>query len=272
MKVTKSSEEPVSAEKALEVRDITVSYGDTQVLRGLTLSIAQGEMAGLLGPNGSGKTTLLHALLGLVPVQSGLVRLFGRDLRHLPAKERARLAGMVPQKVNTPFPFRVYEVVLMGRYPHISYWGGYGEKDHLFASQALEQTGVKHLSERLFPSLSGGEQQMSLLARLQAQNPRIFLLDEATSALDIKRKIEALDFISGLRRKHGVTVLAVFHDINLAALYCSRLIFLKEGCIKHDGPAESVLVPENIKDVFETDVMVMRHPINGAPQVFFVPG
>lgn len=261
-----------SPAKALEVHNISVQYGQTVVLNKLSFSVEPGEMVGILGPNGSGKTTLLHALLGLVPLHSGHVRLLGKDLMAINSKERAQLAGMVPQKIETIFPFQVYEVVLMGRYPHISYWSGYQEKDHVMTEKALKHTGLNHFSKRLFPSLSGGEQQMTLLARLQAQNPRIFLLDEATSALDIRRKIEALDFISELCCTQNLTSLAVFHDINLAALYCSRLLLLKNGEIKYDGPTEEILTPANIMAVFDTEVIVAKHPAKGMPQVFFVPG
>ncbi len=272
MKRTTIPKHSTVVSKALEANNITVQYGQSMVLKGLSFSVQTGEMVGILGPNGSGKTTLLHALLGLVPLQSGQVKLLGADLTAIGSKERARLAGMVPQKLGTPFPFKVYEVVLMGRYPHISYWRGYKGEDHLLAAKALEHTGLEHLSGRLFPSLSGGEQQMSLLARLQAQNPKIFLLDEATSALDIRRKIEALDFITKLSLSKNLTVLAVFHDINLAALYCSRLMFLKSGEIRYDGMVKEVLTPDKIRDIFETKVIVTRHPSIDAPQVFFMPG
>ncbi len=256
---------------ALEVDNITVQYGQTAILKNISFTVQQGEIIGILGPNGSGKTTLLKAILGLVNLHQGNIKILGKNISDLTPKNRAKLAGMVPQKTETPFPFSVYEITLMGRYPHISYWEGYGEKDRAITSKALKDIGISNLANRFFSQLSGGEQQLSLLARLRAQDPSIFFLDEATSALDIKRKIESLDFICNFSKYKQKTLLTVFHDINLAALYCKRLLLIKNGSIKYDGPTSEILTPQKIMDIFETEVIITKHPLTGAPQVFFKP-
>ncbi len=256
----------------LEIRNLDVTYGDRRILQDISFEVNRGEMVGILGPNGSGKTTLVLSAMGLLPPRYGSIIINGRPVMHYSDRERARLSALVPQNAGSPFPFPVMEVVLMGRYPHLKPWSGYTRKDRQLAGDAMIKVGIDHLAMRPFRELSGGESQGVLLARSFAQAPDILFLDEATSALDIRRKIQIFDLLARENRELGQTVIAVLHDINLAALYLDRLIFLKDGIQVAQGKTEEVLTPEVLKEVFDADVLVEKHPVLGRPQVVFLPG
>lgn len=255
----------------IRARGLTCGYGGQNVLAGLDLRLAPGEFAALLGPNGAGKTTLLLALAGLLPLRGGGVELAGRDLSRLGARERARLVSCVPQGAAAPEGFTVRELVRMGRHAHAGLLGGLGAEDEALVDAALADAGCLDLAGRMAGGLSGGEFQRVLLARALCQGRELLLLDEAVSALDMARRVEAFDLLSRLHRG-GATVLAAVHDLNLAALYCPRLIFLKAGRLVLDGPAEAVFTEANLRDIYETDIRVAPHPVTGAPQAHLVPG
>ncbi len=258
-------------EPVIEVRGLEVDFGALSVLKGIELEVRAGEMVAVIGPNGSGKTTLLNAVTGLVRPTRGRIVIMGRDGEGLGERERARLVAVVPQAWGRDFPFTCKGVVLMGRYPHLGLLGGYGVRDHAIAARAMEQTCVPHLSGRPFDQVSGGEAQSVIIARALAQETPVLLLDEGTSGLDLARKMRILDLLALLNRK-GKTVVAVIHDLNLAALYFNRLVFLKKGEVAVDGPTNGVFTAENIVDVFGAPVAVGRHPATGAPQAYPLPG
>ncbi|MFH1091406.1 MAG: ABC transporter ATP-binding protein [Pseudomonadota bacterium] len=253
------------------LQNISTGYGKRKVLDKVSLRFERGEMAGILGPNGSGKTTLLLTLSGVLPLWEGFIEIEGRRLIEIEPKQRARRLASVPQRLETSFDLRVMSVVLMGRYPYISFWGGYRDQDKRVALQAMRETRTDQFRERLLGQLSGGEFQRVLIARALAQEADILLLDEAASGLDIARKVEIYDL---LRRKNkgGATVLSAIHDLNLAALYCERLVFLKEGRVVLDGPSHEVFNEKNLADVYETEIRVSPHPVTGVPQAHLVPG
>jgi len=261
---------PVDAEPLLDIHGLTCAYGDHVVLRDINLRLAAGEMAGLLGPNGSGKSTLLLALAGLLQPTHGRVSILGRDVYAADARWRARQMASVPQKITVSFPFKCLSAVLMGRYPYLQGWGDYSREDLDLALAAMEQTGTLHLAARPLPEVSGGEAQMVMIARALAQEAPILLLDEATSALDAAHKIQIFDLLREKNRQ-GLTLLGVMHDINLAALYCQRLIFLKQGQIMADGPKAAIFTAEILSELYETEIRVGRHPVTGDPQAYFVP-
>jgi iron complex transport system ATP-binding protein len=255
----------------IRARELRCGYGGREVLRGVDLHLAPGEFAALLGPNGSGKTTLLLALAGVLPLMAGSVELDGQQSSGLSARERARLVSCVPQNAATPAGFSVRELVRMGRYAYTGFFGGYGPEDDAATETALADAHCLDLAERQAAELSGGEQQRVLLARALCQGRRALLLDEATSALDLARRVEAFDLLAA-QHASGCTVLAAAHDLNLAALYCQRLVFLKAGRIALDGPTPDVFTEANLKDIYDTDLRVAPHPVTGAPQAHLVPG
>jgi iron complex transport system ATP-binding protein len=255
----------------IEIKSLSCAYGEHVVLQDINLRLAAGEMVGLLGPNGSGKSTLLLALAGVIKPRQGRVRVAGQDVHESDARWRARQMAAVPQKITVSFPFKCLSAVLMGRYPHLQGWGDYSRQDLDLALAAMEQTGTLHLATRLLPEVSGGEAQMVMIARALAQEAPILLLDEATSALDAAHKIQIFDLLQQKNRQ-GLTVLGVMHDINLAALYCRRLVFLKQGRIMADGPKAATFTADFLSELYETEIRVGRHPITGDPQAYFVPG
>lgn len=255
----------------LRAVDLSCGYGRKNVLRGVNLTLAPGEFAALLGPNGSGKTTLLLALAGLLPAAAGRVEIAGRDVARLSARQRARLVSCVPQGAFPPPGYAVRDMVRMGRFARSGFWGGGGAEDDAACQAALTDAGCLELADRQAAELSGGEFQRVLLARALCQGRGLLLLDEATSALDLARRVEAFDLLARVHREGGA-VLAAVHDLNLAALYCPRLIFLKNGRVALDGPTREVFTEANLRDIYETDIRVGEHPVTGAPQAHLLPG
>lgn len=275
----------------IRLQNATLGHGSTPVLHNISLRIRPGEMVGLLGPNGSGKTTMLLTLSGVLSPISGTVSLLDADSAHgndgatrhsdindrsasditsLSPKERAMRVASVPQRPDTVPDMAVRSVVLMGRYPYVSFFGGYSADDRNAATIAMQQTTTDRLANTPASQVSGGEFQRVLIARALAQSTPCMLLDEATSGLDIARKVEIYDLLYQMHRK-SLTVVAAIHDLNLAALYCNRLIMLKNGTIELDGPTSEVFTEKNLCRVYETTVHVYRHPIHDVPQALFMP-
>ncbi len=258
----------------IRVRGLHAGYGDREVLAGVSLDLAPGEMVGLLGPNGSGKTTLLLALAGVLALRSGSVEIGGADLAALKPRERARRVASVPQRAEAAFDLSVETLVLLGRYPYISLLGGYGPQDKAAADAALAEAGVDQFRQRAAGSLSGGEFTRVLLARALAQaagmQPPILLLDEAFAALDLARRMAVSELLAA-RARAGALVVSAIHDLNLAAQFCGRLVFLKHGRVALDGPTAEVFTATNLSEIYETPVAVALHPVTGAPQAFPVP-
>jgi len=250
---------------------LRAGYGRRVVLSGLDLTVAAGEMVGLLGPNGAGKTTLLLTLTGAIDPLGGRVRLGGREVSELSPRHRAKRVAAVPQRLEAVPGVTVRALVLMGRYPYLGLLGGYGPADEELAEAAMVRTGVADLAERTCDALSGGEFQRVLVARALAQAADILILDEASANLDMARKVELHDLLAA-RNAAGTTVVAALHDINLAALYCRRLVFLKDGRIAADGPVAEVFTSPILSRIYETEIIVLPHPRTGAPQALVVPG
>jgi iron complex transport system ATP-binding protein len=253
------------------VQDLWCGYPGHTVLRGISFAVAKGEFLGILGPNGCGKTTLLLTLSGILPIQSGAIEILGIPSGRLKHKERARHMAVVTQDPEVRFPFTCEEVVRMGRYPHQKRWQLDSIQDAEAVRQALLLTDTEMLAERLITAVSGGERQRVIMAKTLAQEGTVLLLDEATSAMDIHRKLQIFKVLEQLHAKDGLTVLAVLHDVNLAALFCQRIIFLKEGRVVADGATHSVLLPEILEEVYQTRVIIQEVAESGKRQVVFMP-
>lgn len=254
------------------VIDVSCSYGSFAVLEGINFCVERGAFAGILGPNGSGKTTLLRCLSRVLKPRRGTVLLEDRDLYRESPRRVARRMAVVPQESGAAFSFTVGEVVLMGRFPHLKMFQREGEADWGAAARAMELTGISHLADRPVTALSGGERQRVVIARALAQEPELILLDEPTSHLDINHQLEVLELLKKLSRQEKLTVICVFHDLNLAAQYCDRLILMKGGRIFALGSPEDVLTPQNIRSVFGASVAVRRHPLSGRPLIAVLSG
>ena len=251
-------------------------YGAKPILAGVSLSVRPGEVVAVIGPNGAGKSTLLHLLSGATKPQEGDVSLDGRPLRQWRPAALARRRAVLPQAPLLSFPFRVLDVVMLGRSP---YAGQVERQEDLrIAAAALREADVAHLAERIYPTLSGGERQRVQLARVLAQvwpaggearagkpeglGNRYLLLDEPTNNLDIAHQQTALAAARRLT-DHGHGVLTVLHDPNLAALHADRICILQDGAIVAEGPPDAVITERNLEAAFGLRVTVMRHPANG---------
>lgn len=247
----------------LEVAGVSQVYGERTVLQEIELSVAPGEIVGLLGPNGSGKSTLVKTISGVLPDYLGSVRLDGRELKTLPRKEAARTIAVVPQETTFSFPFTALEIVLMGRHPHLGAFAFESARDFETARAALDRCGASHLASRPIQELSSGERQRIVFARAMAQEPRLLLLDEPVSFLDIRHQIELYDLVRELVEEHDTSVLTVLHDLNLAAEYCDRTYLLRDGRIDTSGPTEEVFTYLNLTRVFDTDLYVGLNDVTG---------
>ncbi|MCY2991468.1 MAG: heme ABC transporter ATP-binding protein [Planctomycetota bacterium] len=256
----------------LAIDNVTAGYGRRAVLQQVALRVAPGEFLGILGPNGCGKTTLLRVLGGVLPTSAGTVSLRDTDLRRFDRRRLARTMACLLQEFTLDLEFTVREVVLLGRSPHLPRFGIETKRDFDIAQQAMDRADVSHLADRLFPAISGGERQRVLLAMCLAQEPEVLLLDEPTSHLDIGHQLSILDLIARLNREAGMTVIAVFHDLNLAAEYCQRLLMMDRGRVAAVGTPVDVLTPETIRTVYGVAVRVDRNPLSGKPQVVLAAG
>lgn len=254
----------------LHFLNISSGYGDVEILKGITFSMDSGDFVGVIGPNGSGKSTLLRTATKMIKPFAGEIYLDRRKLDNIPLKELARIAAVVSQDAIFMFPFKVLDVVLMGRIPYISRMGFESREDLRIAFEALERVDAIHLKDRFIDELSGGERQRVIIAKALAQKPKILFLDEPTTHLDISHQVEVFSLLKELNKKAGLSVMSVLHDLNLASLYCDKLILLSEGKIKKHGTPNEVLDYKIIEEVYKTQVIVKENPLTLRPHVFLV--
>ena len=236
----------------LEAKDIEAVLGGTPILRGVSLEVDHNDFVGIIGPNGSGKSTLLKCIYRVLKPQAGIVRLDGTDIRELSYKKSAQTIAVLAQHNYYNFEFSVQDVVLMGRSPHKRTMERDNAQDYAIVAQALETVGMADMAKRSFSTLSGGEQQRVILARALAQQTPCLILDEPTNHLDIKYQLQLLDIVKGLSR----TVISAIHDLNIAAMYCTWLVVMKDGKVITKGTPRQVLTPELIRQVYEVEATV----------------
>jgi iron complex transport system ATP-binding protein len=256
----------------LQAADVTFGYRDTIVMHEVSLAVPSGGFLGILGPNGSGKTTLLRLLAGTRRPLRGRVTLDGRPLAAMRRTEIARRMAVVPQETHLAFEYTVLEVVLMGRYPHLTAFEIEGPRDIELARQALAATGTQRLEARPFNTLSGGEKQRVIIAAALAQigsvgsagsNGSVLLLDEPTAALDLKYQLETASVVRELHERHSLTVVVSTHDLNFAAALCDTLVLLKDGRVLAAGPVDAVLTSARVRELYDVEAEVARHPATG---------
>ena len=238
----------------IKLTHVHAAYGKKAILHDISFHSTAKEFVGILGPNGSGKTSLIKSIAGLLPPSAGRVEIAGQLLKDMGSKKRAKHIALVPQRVNANLGLSVYSFIAMGRYAHLSFWGILTRQDQQCITQAMHETKTYKIKNRMLSELSGGELQRVILARALAQNSPILLLDEATSGLDIAHSIQSFDLLKQ-KKDTGMSIVAVIHDINLAALYCDKLIFLKNGKIAYAG----ALHTENFYALRTTLSAIVRH-------------
>ena len=251
---------------SVEVRDLSVSLGRTQVVWNVSASIEPGDWVTLIGPNGAGKTTILRALAGLVSF-TGSISLGGQDVASCSPREIARRVALVPQHPFTPSELTVAEYVLLGRTPHIGYLATEKRSDRLAAERSMSRMSLRSFAERPLGTLSGGELQRAVLARALAQEAPILLLDEPTSALDLGHQQHALELVDSLRRSEGLTVISAMHDLSLAGQFADRLLLVDRGKVVATGAAPDVLSEANIAEYYGARVRILL----GRDGIFVLP-
>ncbi len=248
----------------LNLDGVECRYGSATVLEDVSLSVKEGDFVGIIGPNGSGKTTLLKSISRVLKPHKGTILLDKDDIYSLTGSEVAKQLAVVPQDSVIGFSFLALDVVLMGRNPHMSRFQMESTKDLSIARRVMELTNTWHLAERPINELSGGERQRVIIARALAQEPKVLLLDEPMTHLDIINQLEIMDLVKDLCSKQGLIVLAVFHDLNMAARYCNLAVLLKSGKVFSTGRLDDVLTSDNIKTVFRVDAIVQRHLVTNS--------
>lgn len=242
---------------------------------GVGFSVQTGEFVGLVGPNGAGKSTLLKAISGALRPMAGRVTIFGKDLAAYRARELSQRMALLPQLAPDDTAFKVEEVVAFGRHPYQHGWGwGDAAADRRVVLDAMQATGVEAWRDRRMGTLSGGEQQRVRLAQALAQDPEILLLDEPTAWADFGYQLELLRLVARLASERKLAVLAVLHDLNQAAQFCSRLLLLHHGRLMADGPPAETLTEDAIARAYGVPVHIRYHPETAAPYLLprVVPG
>lgn len=251
----------------LRILGLHAGYGDRAVLGGVDLAVERGELLALIGPNGCGKTTLLRVISGAHAPAAGAVAIDGEDVRAMPPAARARRIAVVAQSGLLPDGFSAFEAVLMGRTPHLRLLQSEGPRDAAAVRSAMERAACWDLRDRPVQELSGGERQRVLIARALAQEPALLLLDEPTSHLDISHQVETFQLLVALCRGEGLAVVAVVHDLTLAAMFADRVALLSNGRIVADGSPEAVLREDLLSAAYGLPVRILRHPDSGHPIV-----
>ncbi len=244
----------------------SVGYPGVTVIREASLAVASGEIVGLIGPNGAGKSTLLRAVTGTATVSAGRIALLGEPLDTLGSRQRARVVGVVPQSVSAAFSFNALEFVLMGRHPHLGRLQHVESADIALAEEVMERTDTLRLAAEPVDTLSGGDLQRLALAQALAQEPAVLLLDEATSHLDLNHRLQVLDLVRELA-DGGLAVLAVFHDLDLAARFSDRLGVVSDGALGPIGSPRDVLTAPLLAQVFRVRAVVGTDAVTGAVTV-----
>ncbi|WP_291318969.1 ABC transporter ATP-binding protein [Desulfonatronospira sp.] len=251
------------------MQDVHFSLGGTSILEDISIDLPPGRIYGILGPNGSGKSTWLDLLIRHRVPQQGRIEYQGRPLGSYSRKQISKEMALVPQDYRLNFPFQVLEVLLMGRYPFLPRFASPGSRDLDIVREVMQKTGLEKFQDRMVTELSGGERQRVVFARALVQDTPVLILDEATASLDIKHGLHLLSLVREKNLQDQTTVFSVFQDINLAAAFCSHIIFFKQGRILLHGTTTEVLTPENLERVFDVRAKVYFDDYAQSTQVVF---
>ena len=225
----------------------------------------------LLGPNGVGKTTLFRTILGTLPAQSGTVEVGGKNLRNFSKKEFAKVISYVPQAHTPPFPFKVIDVVVMGRTAHLSVFAAPGAREKALAEEAMEQLGILHLKDRIYTEISGGERQMVLIARALVQGTSLLMMDEPTSNLDFGNQVRVLENICKLAKENDLGIIMTTHYPDHAFICEGRVALMKSGDEYMEGTSNEIITAENMRDAYGINVHILSGRYNDSTVRSCVP-
>lgn len=251
----------------IEARNISVRFGDREVLREVSITAAEGETLALLGPNGAGKTTLLRSLNATVPIDKGEILIDSKPIGSYSRCEIARNIAVVAQENETKFPITVMEFVLAGRFARGAVFGWETKEDMEAADRALAACDLETFADRLMNELSGGERQRVVLARAIAAETRVLLLDEPTANLDLAHQALMFRLVRRRCRESGVTAVVITHDMNLASEFADRIVLLRDGMVVASGRPDQVLTEENLREVYNVQVLLDQNPASGKLRV-----
>ncbi len=249
---------------------VYAGYNGRVILENVSFSVGEGEIVGLIGPNGAGKSTLLKTLRGILPMLSGSAALMGDDINTLDAKEFARRAAYLQQRVEMTFDYTARDIVLAGRYPYLSWWSQEKAHDLAIVEACMAYTGVSDLADSPLHTMSGGQRQRVLLAKVLAQQTPVLFLDEPATGLDIIYQEEIFRFCRELSAA-GKTVLLVAHELSLAARFCSRLLLIGRGTLLADGVPKDVLTDALLSQAYGAPVRVVENPLTRHAEVYTEP-
>lgn len=256
----------------LSVQNLHAGYARKPILADVSFRLLPGQNLGILGPNGSGKTTLLRCAAGILKVAAGSIALRGRSLAGYSAKKRAQHIAAVPCALGSTAHFTLLTYVLLGRFPWLSCLGLYSRRDRHCAQAALRAAGLSHLAHVPLASLSAGQVQLGALCRALAQiwqvDQPILLLDEMSANLDLKHRIRVSRLLASLQCRNNCAILQAMHDCNLAALYCTHLLGIKNGKVLFYGPVDKVFTAENLSELYDWPVGITQHPDLPRPQLY----
>ncbi|HSK73913.1 MAG TPA: ABC transporter ATP-binding protein [Pyrinomonadaceae bacterium] len=246
----------------LEIQNITIGYGDRAILRDVSFSLRGGEIIVLLGANGAGKTTLIRALNGILPLKKGEILVDGKPLKNYSRREIARKIAVVAQENETKFPITVLEFILAGRFAHGTAFGWETESDLQIAENALQMCDLSGYQNRLMNELSGGERQRVVLARALATEAEILLLDEPTANLDLAHQAMMFRLVRERCKSCNASAIVITHDLNLASEFADTILLLKKGEVLAKGEPREVLTSENLREVFDVEVLLDENPMS----------
>lgn len=250
---------------SIVLNNLNFRYNEKDVIKNINISFERNKFYSILGPNGSGKTTLLKSILKALPTKDKTIYIDDFDINTYKNKDLAKKMSSVPQNTNLEFDFTSFDVVLMGRSPHLKRFERESSKDYKIVKEAMNITNTWHLKDKYINQLSGGERQKVIVARALAQESNIILLDEPISNLDIQNQIDIMDTLKFLNRE--VTIISVLHDLNLASQYSDFIFLLKDGEIFCKGIPEKVFTIDNLKYVYNINTYIIKNPLTGKPHV-----
>ncbi len=259
----------MSNTRLFQLTALSFAYQKSLVLENINLQLSRGKFHGLIGGNGSGKSTLLELLMGTLSPVSGTISYQNKSLSDYSRKELATKLALVPQHFSMDFEYRVKDVVLMGRHPHIPRFSSPSGYDNETVEHAMKTMDILHLQNRPVVALSGGELQRVVMARALAQETEVLILDEATANLDIQHTIAIMQVMRKRVKENGLTVIAAIHDLNLAAAFCDNCLVLKDGRIYAHDTVDSIFTTDLLQSVFAVNASVAQNPITGFPEIQF---
>ena len=251
----------------IKVERLKVQFGDREILKNISLDFPKQKFTGIIGPNGSGKSTMLKCIYRVLEPDSGVIYLNGKPLNQYTVKQSAQLQSVLAQHNYYNFDFEVLDVVLMGRSPYKNSMEDDNAEDYAIANEALRVVGMEKFAHSSFSLLSGGEQQRVMLARALTQQTECLILDEPTNHLDIKYQLQIMDIVKSL----DLTVVAAVHDLNIAAMYCDRLVAIKNGQIVGMGTPRELLTEKFIYDMYEVRCRVDEEKSTGRINIVYLP-